>query len=138
LSSESRKRSQIEPRLLLNVNRKSYHLPWSSASAIHRKGPKWPSAGRTVSPPSGRCRACKCIQYALRQLFCGSILPVMRHSRDIPLELVFGSDAALKSSLHLINPFCPDILNGRQWLRDSMLSNRPFLVLTFRQSGAQG
>jgi len=43
----------IQPRLLLNVNRKSYaayHLPWSSVSPNYRKRPKCPSAGDIVSP----------------------------------------------------------------------------------------
>ena len=47
----------IQPRLLLNVNRKSYaayHLPWSSVSPNYRKRPKWPSAGDIVSPSTIR------------------------------------------------------------------------------------
>ena len=50
--------------LLLNVNRKSraaYHLPWSSASPKHRKGPKWPSARSTVAP-YGRKATDRCIR----------------------------------------------------------------------------
>ena len=46
------------PWLLPNVNRQPqavYHLPWSSVSANHRKGRKWPSAtAYIVSQPSGR------------------------------------------------------------------------------------
>jgi len=54
----SRKPTEIEPWLLLNVSRKSLvasHLKRSSASPNHRKGPKWPSAtsGRIFSQPLG-------------------------------------------------------------------------------------
>jgi len=54
MSSMSRKPSEIEPWLLLSVNRKSqaaYHLPTLTISPNCRKGPRWPSLGHIVSPP---------------------------------------------------------------------------------------
>jgi len=57
IEAEKHRRYLEEPWLLVNVNRKSqaaYHLPLSSASPNHRKGPKWPSARHIVSQPLGR------------------------------------------------------------------------------------
>jgi len=39
------------PWLLVNANRRSYRLPWSSASPNNWKGPNWLSSGHTILPP---------------------------------------------------------------------------------------